>query len=107
MARRAGMPLDLDRFDELARRIPVLANIRPSGAFLMEDFFYAGGCAALLARAGRLLDLDCPHRQRPDARREHRRCKVFNDEVIRPLDRPRSPGGDGHPATATSRPTVR
>ena len=53
MARRAGVPLDLDRFDELARQTPLLANIRPSGKYLMEDFYYAGGLRALLAQLGR------------------------------------------------------
>jgi dihydroxy-acid dehydratase len=43
IAHRAGVPLDLARFDQLARRTPVLADIRPSGKYLMEDFFYAGG----------------------------------------------------------------
>ena len=41
VARRAGVALDLERFDALARRTPVLANIRPSGKYLMEDFYYA------------------------------------------------------------------
>ena len=60
MARRAGIPLALHRFDELARQVPVLANVRPSGAFLMEDFYYAGGILALLAQLRDVLDLDCP-----------------------------------------------
>src|ERR1035437_7937059 len=47
MARRAGLALDMKRFDELSREVPVLANVRPSGEFLMEDFFYAGGLRAL------------------------------------------------------------
>jgi dihydroxy-acid dehydratase len=55
MAHRAGIPLELDRFDELARRVPVLANIRPAGKFLMEDFYYAGGLPALLVALGDLL----------------------------------------------------
>ena len=50
VARRAGVPLTIDRFDELARRTPLVANMRPAGKFLMEDFFYAGGLRALLAR---------------------------------------------------------
>src|SRR5215813_9890283 len=49
MAGRAGASLDLDRFDALSRRTPFIANIRPSGTFLMEDFFYAGGLLAALA----------------------------------------------------------
>ena len=51
LARRAGVALDLDLFDALARKTPLLANIRPSGKYLMEDFYYAGGLRALLARA--------------------------------------------------------
>src|SRR5207248_1290137 len=50
MARRGGIPLSLDDFDAAARRVPVLANIKPGGAYLMEDFYYAGGLPAMLAR---------------------------------------------------------
>ena len=50
MAGRCGVPLTLDDFDSTARRVPVLANVRPSGAYLMEDFYYAGGLPALLGR---------------------------------------------------------
>ena len=56
MARRAGVQLDLARFDTLARRTPVLANIRPAGKYLMEDFFYAGGLRGMLSRLTDLLD---------------------------------------------------
>jgi dihydroxy-acid dehydratase len=49
MAGRAGIKLDLERFDALSRKIPLLANVRPSGKWLMEDFYYAGGLRALLA----------------------------------------------------------
>ncbi len=59
MARRAGIPLTVDRFDELAREIPVLANVRPSGKYLMEDFYYAGGIRALLGQLEPELSLDC------------------------------------------------
>jgi len=49
MARRAGIPLTLERFDAIGREVPVLANVRPSGEYLMEDFFYAGGLPALMS----------------------------------------------------------
>ena len=49
MAGRAGVPLSLDRFDALSRAVPVLANIRPSGKYLMQDFFEAGGLRALMS----------------------------------------------------------
>ena len=59
MARRAGLKLDMSRFDEISREIPVLANVRPSGKFLMEDFFYAGGLRALMCELRDKLDLPC------------------------------------------------
>ena len=49
MAGRAGIKLDLERFDAISRKVPLLANVRPSGKWLMEDFYYAGGLRALLA----------------------------------------------------------
>src|SRR5438034_5497541 len=59
MARRAGVALDIGRFDRLSREIPVLANVRPSGKYLMEDFFYAGGLRALMLELKDRLDLCC------------------------------------------------
>ena len=60
MAGRAGIDLKLERFDELARKVPVLANIRPAGdKYLMEDFYYAGGLRAMLNALGDLLNLEC------------------------------------------------
>ena len=50
MAGRAGVAISLDRFDELSRDVPVLANIRPSGKYLMQDFFEAGGLRGLMSR---------------------------------------------------------
>jgi dihydroxy-acid dehydratase len=57
MARRAGIELSLDRFDALAAKTPLLADLRPAGRFLMEDFYYAGGLRALLAEVRDLLSL--------------------------------------------------
>src|SRR5262249_60926550 len=48
IAGRAGVPLSLKRFDELSRSTPVLLNVRPSGKYLMEEFFYAGGPPVVL-----------------------------------------------------------
>ena len=58
MAGRLGVPIDLERFDSLSRKTPWLADIRPSGRFLMEDFYYAGGLPALLGELKGLLHLD-------------------------------------------------
>jgi len=59
LARRLGLDLPLTRFDEISAHVPVLANIRPSGEYLMEDFYYAGGLRALMAEIRDLLDLSC------------------------------------------------
>ncbi len=59
LARRRGLDLPLPLFDEIAQHVPVLANIRPVGEFLMEDFYYAGGLRALMAEIRDLLHLDC------------------------------------------------
>jgi len=88
MAKRAGFNLTIDRFDELARRTPVIANLRPSGKFLMEDFFYAGGLRGLLTQLGSLLDLTqrtCESRTLGESLVG---AKVYNDDVIRPLNNP-------------------
>jgi dihydroxy-acid dehydratase len=59
MARRAGIAIDMERFDKLSREVPVLANVRPSGKYLMEDFYYAGGLRGLMAGLKDKLDLSC------------------------------------------------
>jgi dihydroxy-acid dehydratase len=88
MARRAGIPLSLQRFDELARRVPVLANVRPSGIFLMEDFYYAGGTLALLARLTDELDLGCPTVNGRTLGENIAGAEVYDADVIRDSDRP-------------------
>jgi dihydroxyacid dehydratase/phosphogluconate dehydratase len=69
MARRAGIALDMKRFDDISREIPVLANVRPSGEYLMEDFYYAGGIRALMAelRASGSISPARPSRERRSA----------------------------------------
>ncbi|MBL8516478.1 MAG: dihydroxy-acid dehydratase [Betaproteobacteria bacterium] len=56
IAGRAGITIDLDELDAVARRIPVIANLFPNGDRLMEDFHYAGGLPALLKRLGDEVD---------------------------------------------------
>jgi dihydroxy-acid dehydratase len=60
MAGRAGVPVDLDEFDQLGRQIPVLVNLKPSGAHYMEHLHYAGGVPALLRQLKPLLNLNAP-----------------------------------------------
>jgi dihydroxy-acid dehydratase len=86
LARRSGVPLDLVRFDEISRRVPVLANIRPSGEYLMEDFYYAGGLRGLLSRLEGVLHLD--RATAGGSAIGETLSRVYKDEVIRPLDDP-------------------
>ena len=86
LSKRAGFNLTLERFDELARKIPVLANVRPSGKYLMEDFFYAGGLRALLKQLGSLLSLKEKTVDGKTIGELIANAEVFNDDVIRSID---------------------
>ena len=88
MARRAGLKLDMQRFDEISREIPVIANIRPSGKYLMEDFFYAGGLRALMRELAGKLDLSCLTVTGKTLRENLDGAEVFQREVIHPLSDP-------------------
>ena len=90
LARRAGLKLDMEAFDRVARETPLLANIRPSGAYLMEDFYYAGGLPAVLKQ------LAIGGRLKTGARTVNgatigenvERAAIYNEDVIRPLNNP-------------------
>jgi dihydroxy-acid dehydratase len=88
MARRANVDISLEDFEELAHRTPLLANIRPSGKYLMEDFFYAGGLPALLNNLGDLLDRSVRTANGKTLGQNVSDAKVYNDDVIRSRDNP-------------------
>jgi dihydroxy-acid dehydratase len=93
LARRAGIDCGLARFDELARRTPVIGNIRPGGSFLMEDLYYAGGLRAVLNRLGGLIHGDAATVTGRTIGEEIAAAEVYDDDVIRPLANPVSPVG--------------
>ena len=88
MARRAGVALTLDDLDAVARKVPVLANLFPSGEGLMEDFYYAGGLPALMQRIRDHLSLDELTSSGAALRAQVEAAEVIDPEVIRPLERP-------------------
>ncbi len=94
MAGRAGIKLELKKFDEIAHRTPMIANIRPSGQqYLMEDFYYAGGLRALIEQIRSLLHLDCATVNGRTIGENIAGAKVHNADVIRSLDNPVAPQG--------------
>ena len=93
LAGRAGASLDLDRFDALSRRTPFIGNIRPSGEYLMEDFFYAGGLRAVLTRLGDLLHTDCVTVNGKTLGENVSDAIVCNESVIASRQRPIGPEG--------------
>lgn len=93
IAGRLNIRLPLDRFDELFAATPLLVNLKPSGEFLMEDFFHAGGVPAVMTQIPDLLDLDAPTVAGRTLGDQIRVARIVDDRVIRPRDQPLRDGG--------------
>lgn len=93
MAGRAGIRLTLDDMDAMARRVPVLANLFPSGDRLMEDFYYAGGLPGLMQVIRAQLDLGAATVTGRTLGENIATAQVLDPQVIRPLDQPVSEAG--------------
>jgi L-arabonate dehydrase len=90
LAGRVGVPLTLDDWDALGRNVPTILNLKPSGQYLMEDFYYAGGLPVVLRR---LLEAGLLHGDVMTVNGNTMAVNVsdaecFNDEVIRPMSNP-------------------
>ncbi|MEV6246868.1 L-arabinonate dehydratase [Streptomyces sp. NPDC051742] len=88
MAGRSGVRLTLDDFDRIARTVPVLANLRPGGKYLMEDFHFAGGMTGFLSRLTDVLHLDRPTVSHATLREQLDGALVHDEDVIRERSRP-------------------
>jgi dihydroxy-acid dehydratase len=89
MAGRAGVALTLDDFDAISRRVPWLANVKPSGTYLMEDFYYAGGLPALLGQLAKVpgaLHLDRTIVTGGPFGEKIAEAPIYNEDVIRTPD---------------------
>ncbi len=93
MARRSGIPLKQDIYDSVAQNVPVILNLRPSGTYLAEDWYYAGGCRAALKVISDSLHLDCITVNGRTLGENIRDAVIVNDDVIRTLDNPIYPEG--------------
>jgi len=93
MAGRAGIEIPLERFEEIGQKTPYLVNMRPSGKYLMEDFYYAGGLSAMLEGMRALLDvneLTCTGKTLGE---NIAGSKIYIDDVIRTPQNPMQPEG--------------
>lgn len=88
IAGRLGLKLELTDFDRLSSDIPLLVNLQPSGRYLMEDFHYAGGLPAALKQIAHKLHLDARTVDGRSIGEIVSDAPCYNDDVIRPLDRP-------------------
>ena len=93
MAGRAGVDLSLSDFDEISRKTPLITDLRPSGRFLMEDFYFAGGLSAVLKMMESILHMDLPTVNGKTLEQNVINAKVHNEEVIRPINNPIAPDG--------------
>ncbi|PYO55618.1 MAG: dihydroxy-acid dehydratase, partial [Candidatus Rokuibacteriota bacterium] len=93
IAGRAGVPLPLRRFDELSRATPLLVNVRPSGKYLMEDFYYAGGLPAVLKELLPQLHAEAPSVNGKTLGDNVAGARCHNPDVIWPLALPLAPEG--------------
>jgi L-arabonate dehydrase len=89
IAGRIGVDLKLDDFDQLGSKIPLLLNLMPSGKFLMEDFYYAGGLPVIISQLKSELHLDAlTVNGKTHGENIVGRDTCFNTEVIAEYDRP-------------------
>lgn len=88
IAGRAGVHLPLSKFDELSKTTPMILNLKPSGQYLMEDLYYAGGVEAVMKRIESLLHLDPLTVTGKTLGENIADAQVFNDRVIGTLHNP-------------------
>jgi dihydroxy-acid dehydratase len=93
MAGRLGIPLPLEKFDEISRKVPLLANLRPAGKYLMEEFFLAGGLTALLNGMRELLHTDVATITGKTLGENIAEAIIHDEDVIRTPKNPLQPDG--------------
>jgi dihydroxy-acid dehydratase len=93
MAGRAGHRITLDDYDAISKGVPVLADLRPSGKYLMEDFYNAGGLAALLQQLRDVLYLDAKTVNGKSLGDQIQNATIIDPLVIRDRSNPLWPTG--------------
>lgn len=93
VAGRIGVDLSLDDWDRLGRKVPCLVNLMPSGKYLMEDFYYAGGLPVVMRELGKLLRKDALTVNGKTMGDNVKDARCWNRDVIFPFDKPFKPQG--------------
>ncbi|MGZ3844556.1 MAG: IlvD/Edd family dehydratase [Flavisolibacter sp.] len=88
IAGRIGVELRLDDFDAIGSKIPLLVNLKPSGKYLMEDFFYAGGLPVVIKELKKYLHADCPTVNGKTIGENNMAPTCYNQDVIATIDKP-------------------
>jgi L-arabonate dehydrase len=88
IAGRLGVKLELEDWDRLASQLPCLVNLQPSGQYLMEDFYYAGGLPAVLREIRQVLNVDAITANGKSMGDNIANAPVWNRDVIKPFDQP-------------------
>jgi dihydroxy-acid dehydratase len=91
IAGRIGVKLNLELFDELGSKIPLLVNLMPAGKFLMEDFYYAGGLPVVLKELGNLLHQNTLTVNGKTLKENYKDAECYNRDVIASIDKPLQP----------------
>jgi L-arabonate dehydrase len=91
IAGRVGVDLTLNDWDVLGRDVPCLLNLMPSGKYLMEDFYYAGGLPAIIRELGDLIHRDALTANGKTMGENVAEAPCFNQDVIRPVSQPFKP----------------
>ncbi|MFX0103292.1 MAG: dihydroxy-acid dehydratase [Candidatus Hodarchaeota archaeon] len=93
IAHEMGIDFDLAQFNEIAKKIPMIANISPSGHYSINDLYKAGGIPAVMSRIREHLNLDCSTASGKTWKRLLKKVQVLDDNIIRPLNNPIHPEG--------------
>ncbi len=88
IARRIGVEVKLEDFDQLGSQIPLLVNLMPSGKFLMEDFYYAGGLPVVMKELGEMIHRDVITVNGKPINDNYAKAPCYNEEVIKTLENP-------------------
>ncbi len=92
IAHEAGVPFDIKLFDDLGKETPKICSMRPGGKYLMEDLHYAGGIPGVIQRLLNIIESN-PTVSGKDIKEIGKSARIWDEDVIRPVDNPYSPEG--------------